>query len=694
MNFCFLPGKFPTMTSQLLALITLTFGGLAAHGLSITITPWCVNSFRVQVGPTAPTSGHTAATAALNAKLESYGLTDLPAALINDCGPGAPFIPTPGSPAIANGNIAVSLSADGTLSFSNALTSAPLFSAALTLGPGVLPPYLAGSVVTKAGFIEERLFGLGQGNWTAKDDNGCPLGENRIVPLERNGQTVSLQQEKFDVAIPFVYSTGGYGFLFNMPGAGSATMGPFGTGGMEWEAQAALGLDFWVTAGAGSEVYSAYADATGHAPPLREDAMLFWQSRLRYKSSAIALDVAARYSQLDLPVGVVVVDFYNQKYDGDFAPNENCFPSISNLTKGIRETLNATVLFSMWPEVLPNSSNHALFTDAGCLSNADLGGRVIDATIPSCRDLIWTRFLKPNYYDQGVTAFWLDETDGEGTDGGDGTHGYDTSFGPAIAYSQLWVGAWLSTFARPVAVLGEVPPLVLTRGVWAGGQRNGVVLWSSDIESTFETLAAMVPQGVHASMSGIPFWTSDVGGFGCSSPSPPSNGTYMQELIVRWYAFGVFCPIFRTHGCRRGPSEPNVAPCINVAGSCGSNEVWAYGDATQLLLERFVRFRAEVIKPYLMELARNVSAFGVPTLRPLVYEFPGDPACVGVNDQFMLGPDFLVAPVVVQGATNRSVVFPAGAQWQSVWDGSVVEAGGVTKVVQAPLTIIPAYRRI
>ena len=166
-------------------------------------------------------------------------------------------------------------------------------------------------------------------------------------------------------------------------------------------------------------------------------------------------------------------------------------------------------MFSLWPEVLNTSSQYSTFLAAGCLGNADLGGLVLDTTIPSCRDLIWDRFLRPNYYEQGVTSWWLDETDGEGTDGGDGTYGYNTSFGIAAAYSQLWVGSWLSTFSVPVARLGEVPPLVLARGVWAGGQRYGVVLWSSDIDSTFETLTAMVPQGVHASMSGIPWWTSD-----------------------------------------------------------------------------------------------------------------------------------------------------------------------------------------
>ena len=143
--------------------------------------------------------------------------------------------------------------------------------------------------------------------------------------------------------------------------------------------------------------------------------------------------------------------------------------------------------------------------------NPDLYGLGIDATIPGCRSLIWDQFLKPRYADQGVSAYWLDETDGEGSNtqkipgstksGGDGPWtGYDTSYGPAVAYNNLWVNDWLSIFSDPIAKLGIEPPLILTRGVWAGGQRHGAVLWSSDILSSFEELAAMIPQGVHTSL--------------------------------------------------------------------------------------------------------------------------------------------------------------------------------------------------
>lgn len=246
-------------------------------------------------------------------------------------------------------------------------------------------------------------------------------------------------------------------------------------------------------------------------------------------------------------------------------------------------------------------------------------------------------------------------------------------------------------FSEPVAALGEVEPLVLTRGVWAGGQRHGVVLWSSDIRSTFEQLASMVPQGVHAAMSGIPWWTTDVGGYGCGNTNE-NNGKYMRELIVRWYEFGLFSPVFRTHGCRAGPSEPDTKACANVHQSCGYNEIWSYGNMTETLLTKIVAFRHNTLVPYIAALDVNVTKFGVPTMRPLAYEFPLDHGCRGINDQFMLGPKYLVAPVTEQGATTRKMYFPAGAQWKNVWTGAVIRGGNV-ETVDALLGTTPAYER-
>jgi alpha-D-xyloside xylohydrolase len=168
----------------------------------------------------------------------------------------------------------------------------------------------------------------------------------------------------------------------------------------------------------------------------------------------------------------------------------------------------------------------------------------------------------------------------------------------------------------------------------------------------------------------------------------------MKELIVRWYQFGCFSPVFRTHGCRKGPSEPDTDACRPAQGSCGFNEIWSYGADTQVLLEKYVRLRA-TLKPYLQELNHNVSAQGVPTMRPLAYEFPADANCRGIDDQYMLGPTFLVAPVTAQNATSRKMYFPAGARWQSVLHPAKTPIeGGQTLSVPAPLDEIPAFVRV
>jgi alpha-D-xyloside xylohydrolase len=577
-------------------------------------------------------------------------------------------------------------------------------------GPHTPPGFYSIRASMKAGDATERMFGLGQGNWTC--DGGCASGcPQVVVPLTRNGQTIELLQRKFHVTIPFAYSTGGggYGVLANMFGYGHVTVGTEGTGGMEWSFDAALGLDLWITAPpAGKEVHGAsavyeqYADATGHAPPLREDAMLFWQSRNRYKSSRIALAVADRYATLQLPVGVLVIDYKNQNHDGDFQPGKSCYPSLKALSDGVRSKINATTVFSFWPEVKTAATEYEPLKDAGCLINSDLGGLAIDATLRNCREMIWNNYVKPRYYDQGVNSYWLDETDGEGTAGGDvpgsdcdsninDCGGYQTSFGPAVAYSNLWVNQWLALFSDPVAALKEHLPLVLTRGVWAGGQRHGIVLWSSDIESTFDELTSQVPQGVHASLSGIPWWTTDVGGYGCGSEEK-NDSPYMRELIVRWYQFGCFSPVFRTHGHRAGADpDKTQPPCAPAQNSGGENEVWSYGNATQVILEKYIRLRASM-KPYIQALSENVTARGVPTMRPLWYEFPHDEHSFGINDQYFLGPSYLVAPVTKQGLRSRDVYFPTGANWKNIHTG-MVYSGGKTTSVPAPLDQIPVFTR-
>jgi alpha-D-xyloside xylohydrolase len=359
------------------SLLVFALVPVAAAANLVTVTPWCDNSFRVSIAPDAPIPPPSGITPGLPG-----ALTDA------HCVPGRARTLTLASPSATNGNLKVTLDASsGALSFSNAATGAELFhSSQVKFATSTAVPGLASALLSVApGDKNERLFGLGQGNWSRGNGGtggGCASRGNsstnteHVVPLKRNGQTVDLMQRKFHISIPWLYSTSGYGLLFNHGGYGSVTVGDEGVGGHTWSAQAVLDLDLWVTglpghgggaaettqqtASSAEPIFSQYADATGHAPPLRDDAQLFWQSRNRYKSSRIALAVAERYKALGLSafVGALVIDYKNQDHDGDFAPGKACYPDVKALAAGIRELVNASTVFSFWPEVMKESTEY------------------------------------------------------------------------------------------------------------------------------------------------------------------------------------------------------------------------------------------------------------------------------------------------------------------------------------------------
>eukprot|EP00054_Salpingoeca_dolichothecata_P000078 m.15970 g.15970 ORF g.15970 m.15970 type:complete len:601 (-) comp10128_c0_seq1:43-1845(-) len=540
-----------------------------------------------------------------------------------------------------------------------------------------------------SGNTSERVYGFGELENTAAT-GGCDTNP-KAYPVARSDVKIDLDTHKFHVSIPFFYSSLGYGFLMNLPGTGHVTVGQ---GNVTWSLDAALQIDFWVTTTSASsainrpnDIYHRYADATGHAPMIKDNTAMFWQSRLRYRNQTEFEQVATQYHKLNVSLGVLVVDFFNQNVDGDFELNPKCYWNVSDMIDTVHNLTGTDVMVSLWPDVKNTSLSYFDMSSEGCLA-----GGMVDPTSRRCRDFMWSTYVKPNYHDQGVTAYWLDETDiGVGL----GQH-VTTACGPYSFCGRFWANTWIQTFSDGMVAENETP-LVLTRGLWAGAQRYGVVLWSSDIFSTFEELTAQVPEGISASMSGVPWWTTDVGGFGC--PTSPYNNTspYMSELIVRWYQFGSVSSIFRTHGCRAGQATifPDDSPCITgqgPQGSCGGNEVWSYAPEVQPLLLQYINFRNTELKPYILELAKNVSETGVPTMRPLFFNFPNDPDAIGHDYMFMLGDRLLAAPVTTQGQRNQTVYFPKGPeQWYSYWNHSETYKPGESYVVDAPLEVLPLF---
>ena len=253
--------------------------------------------------------------------------------------------------------------------------------------------------------------------------------------------------------------------------------------------------------------------------------------------------------------------------------------------------------------------------------------------------------------------------------------------GPGLEVANLYPREHARGFYEGMLRCGEEEVLLLCRSGWAGSQRYGAAIWTGDTPSTFESFRMQVRAGLNMALSGIPWWTTDIGGFFKGDPDEPEY----RELLVRWFEYGAFCPLFRLHGDRL----PNAAMGADMTG--GPNEIWSYGEEACLILTSYI-FLRERLRPYLHAAARETSRTGLPLMRPLLLEFPDDKSCWDVDDQFMFGPDLLVAPVLEQHAVSRSVYLPAGTGWTDAWSGAS-EPGGAVVTANASLPQIPLFLR-
>jgi alpha-D-xyloside xylohydrolase len=228
---------------------------------------------------------------------------------------------------------------------------------------------------------------------------------------------------------------------------------------------------------------------------------------------------------------------------------------------------------------------------------------------------------------------------------------------------------------------GEHDVVSLMRSAWAGSQRWGAFLWSGDIPATFESLATQVRAGLNVGLSGIPWWSTDIGGFHGGDPGNPEY----RELIVRWFQYGMWCPLFRLHGDRL-PRSP-----LSQAMSGGPNEVWSYGDEVYAILADILRLR-ERIKPYVLEQMAAATERGTPPMRPLWFDFPADARAWDIEDEYLFGPCVLVAPVTEFGARSRHLYLPEGGEWTDAYSREV-HGGGQWVTVAAPLQRIPVFLR-
>jgi alpha-D-xyloside xylohydrolase len=529
-------------------------------------------------------------------------------------------------------------------------------------------------------FDDERIYGLGQRRHGLLDQKGCVL-----ELTHRNSQ----------ISIPFLVSSRGYGLLWHNPGMGRVELGRTQT---RWVADASRLIDYVVTTGDGyAGILERYADLTGHSPVLPEWAAGFWQCKLRYRTQEELLTVAREHKRRGLPMSVIVIDYIHWTKMGEWKFDPVCWPDPAAMVREL-EKMGIKVMVSVWPTVNPDSENYAELERRNLLIRTERGmntfirftdtnakhtviSHLLDSTHPDARKFLWGK-VRENYLRHGINIFWLDAIEPEMV-----TYDHDNvryAAGNGLEVGCLYPICQQQAFYEGMKAAGEKEIITLGRAAFAGSQRYGAAVWSGDIHSTFEDLQQQVRAGLNIGLSGIPWWTTDIGGFFGGEIDTP----YFQELIVRWFQYGVFCPLFRLHGWRNS-SLAHSETCDPTRG--GPNEVWSFGDRAYKIIREFL-FLRERLRPYIMKQMKLASAKGTPPMRPLFFDFAEDKNCAEVDDQFMFGSDLLVAPVLHSGATKRKVYLPAGATWTDAWTGKKFK-GGRTIVAEAPLDKIPLYLR-
>jgi alpha-D-xyloside xylohydrolase len=522
----------------------------------------------------------------------------------------------------------------------------------------------------------EKLFGMGQYQQEFLDLKNCSL---------------ELAQRNSQASVPFLLSSLGYGFLWNNPAIGKVV---FGKNVTDWTAHSTKQLDYWITAGeTPAEIEQNYAAATGTVPMMPDYAMGFWQCKLRYQTQEELLNIAREYKKRNIPLSVIVVDYFHWTNQGDWKFDTDYWPDPEAMVKELKD-MGVELMVSIWPTVDKKSENYNEMHHKGYLVRTDRGLNITmehlsntvfyDPTNPDAREFVWDK-AKQNYYDKGIKIFWLDEAEPEYS-----VYDYDLYryfAGTDMQVGNIYPVMYAKTFFDGMESEGQKNIINLVRCAWAGSQRFGALVWSGDIYSSFEVLRCQLSAGLNMGLAGIPWWTTDIGGFHGGNPDDPD----FRELVIRWFQFGAFCPVFRIHGDR----EPHSAPLGNKGGglcvSGAANEVWSYGEQAYKIFNKYILLR-EKIRPYISKIMSEAHEKGTPVIRPAFYDFPQDKNCWDIVDEYMFGPSLLVAPVLYANARQRKVYLPQGSQWMNINTGESF-AGGNNIECDAPIDVIPVFIR-
>lgn len=519
------------------------------------------------------------------------------------------------------------------------------------------------------------------------------LGQYQNGVMNYRSDSVLLVQANMDIVNPFLVSTNGYGILWD--NYSHTTFVDTPQDGCSFTSEVGDASDYYFVCGSDmDEVIAEYRRLTGPVPMFGKWVYGFWQSKERYKSFAELEEVVKEYRRRRIPLDNIVQDW---EYWGDKAHwNGLCFDSAhfarpDEVIRRLHEQEHVHFMLSVWPGFGPATdvyreldSIHALFNEPTWA-----GYKVFDAYNPQARDIVW-KYLKAGLYDKGVDAWWMDAVEPSFRDGftqvkqeEKSKSAGSTYLGSFHRYLNVYSLEFLKDlYNRLRQESDEKRVFMFTRSAFASQQHYGAAIWSGDVSASWKNMHKQLIAGLNISMSGIPYWTSDTGGFFVTErdaqyPEGLKSDAY-KELYARWFQFSAFTPIFRAHG-------------TNIP-----REVWQFGEEGTPYYDNQVKYihLRYALLPYIYSLSAQVTDEGYTIMRGLAMDFTADRSTYNIDNAYMFGPSLLVRPVFHPAAKEPSVetYLPEhiGRYWYNFYTGEVYN-GGSTHTQANVLNVLPLY---
>jgi alpha-D-xyloside xylohydrolase len=502
------------------------------------------------------------------------------------------------------------------------------------------------------------------------------LGQHQSGVWNYRGEAIDLSQDNTNISIPLLLSSNGYAIFWNN-GSRSRFNNRF-VHALYLSSEISDSIDYYFFYGPEFDrLIGDYRELTGAAPLFGKWAYGYWQCKNRYDSQQELLTIAQKYRDLHIPLDNIVQDWFWWNIMGDPVFNKN-YPDPKGMIDGLHAK-NVHLMISVWPYFRPGSPVYDDMDKRGFFiaktvapSFHPVDQALYDAFNPEARKYYWN-LMNNALFKIGADAWWLDTTEPETearetnilvtnkVNGGQNGARYANEF-PLMTTTAVYQGQREASDKMRV--------FILSRSAYAGEQRNASAVWSGDVDPNWETFRRQIPAGLNDSLSGLPYWTTDIGGFVSANPDDPAY----RELYIRWFQFGTFCPIFRAHGTR----------------TTNQNEIWSYGPEAQKILTAYDQLRYRLM-PYIYSLAWKTTADAYTIMRPLVMDFRDDVRAQNIGDQFLFGPAILVNPVTAPGVSTRPLYLP-NAKWYDFWTGASLPGG---RSLDAPTTIdrLPLYVR-